>query len=69
MAWQARREARVEGLGGLVGGEEEAGGRQRGDDDAANAVIEPAEDIAWGLAGRGRAGEGLEIILALETSL
>lgn len=54
-AWQARREARIEGLGGLVGGEEQAGGGKGGDDDAANALVEPAEDIARGLAGRGRA--------------
>jgi hypothetical protein len=69
MAWQGRGEARVEGLGGLVGGEEQRGGGKGGDDDAANALVEPSEDTGRGLAGRSRAREGLEIILALETSL
>lgn len=55
MTWKARGEAPVEGLGGLVGGEEQPGSRKGGNDDAANALIEPAEDIACGLAGRGRA--------------
>ena len=68
-AEQARGEARVEGLGSLVGGEEQPGGREGGDDDAANALVEPAEDIAGVLAGRRGAREGLEIVLALEASL
>lgn len=64
-AWQGPGETRIERLGGFIGAEEYPSGRKCGNDDAANALIESAEDIAGGLVDRRRAREGLEVVLTL----